>query len=196
MNVLTLVAHPQPGSFTYALARAFETGVKKAGHSITQVDLYEQKFSALVTGAEMASWKSGYVPEDVRSQQTMLKQANALALIYPVWWGMPPAILVGWLQRVLIQGFAFESGKQRAGLLDIPAQIIATIGSKDRPGERLFESYFSDLLGVFSYCGMHSHPPLACWGLNAATHQSVRNDYINAALTCGENILISNHSKV
>ena len=191
MNVLTLVAHPQPTSFTYTLADAFEAGVVDAGHSTIRIDLYEQSFSALVSEKEMLLWKEGNVPSDVAHYQTMLSQADALALIYPVWWGMPPAILVGWLQRVLTQGFAFENGRKRTGLLEMPAQIIATIGSKDRPGERLFESYFSDLLGVFSYCGMHPHPPLACWGLNAATQESIRNEYINAAKMCGKNLLVT-----
>ncbi|HVC49362.1 MAG TPA: NAD(P)H-dependent oxidoreductase [Burkholderiales bacterium] len=188
MEVLTLVAHPQHESFTYTLADAFEAGIADAGHFSVRIDLYERYFSALVSEDEMRLWEVGAVPDDVAQYQEMLESTDALALIYPVWWGMPPAILVGWLQRVLTQGFAFENGRQRTGLLEMPAQIIATIGSKDRPIERLFESYFSDLLGVFAYCGMHPHPPLACWGLNAATHESVRNDYINATRMCGKNL--------
>lgn len=184
---MVVVAHPREDSFTAALAAALMRGLREAGHTIDLANLYAEGFDPLVTEAEMQSWRQHTVPADVAAYQARLRQAEALLLIYPVWWGTPPAILVGWMQRVLTSGFAFgfEHGRAR-GLLPIPVQIIATLGSRTREDVDLEAQYFDWIEGVLKYCGMQVLPHLDCWGVHGGSRPALLEHYLEQAYAAGQ----------
>ena len=59
--------------------------------------------------------------------------AQTLVFVYPTWWSQPPAILRGWLERVLVPGVAFrfdDKGKVRPGMQHVRRIIgISTYGA-------------------------------------------------------------------
>lgn len=150
MRVLAVIAHPDAHSFTRALAAEFIAGAESVGHKVDIADLYAEAFDPVLPPGEAAEPKNP--PPEVAAYQARLHEADVLALAYPVWWAAPPAILQGWLQRVLTRGFAFDYGPAgRVGLLSHRAQLLINIGTRD---ESQFNQYVRPMVGVLEYCGM------------------------------------------
>jgi len=107
MKALIVLAHQKPeGSFCGALARLAEQTLTAAGYEVTLKDLYAEHFDPILTADELAESQetlSGPVRADI--QQVL--DADFYVVIHPNWWGMPPAILKGWIDRVLRQGFCY-----------------------------------------------------------------------------------------
>lgn len=116
MNALVVYCHPCPESYTAAVRdRVLETLVA-AGHAVHLVDLYAEGFDPLMGPAERRTYHE--VPQNlelVREYADRLAWADALIFVYPTWWFGLPAMLKGWLDRVLVPGFAFMMPTERRG---------------------------------------------------------------------------------
>lgn len=128
MDVLIVLAHPEPASFNAALAERMRAALGAAGHRVTVSDLCAQGFNPaagrhdFTTVADpdsfhyqseqaLAAREGGFAPEIAREQQRVA-DADLLILQFPLWWGGPPAILKGWFERVLAYGFAYVDGRR------------------------------------------------------------------------------------
>lgn len=187
MKILVVTAHPLGGSFTHALAQRFAEGVIESGHDAEIADLYGEGFDPLVSVEEMEGWQSGLVSPNVRAYQERIATSDGLALAYPVWWSTPPAILTGWLQRVLTQGFAFKHvGGRTEGLLVKRAQMLVNVGSRQRRDIDLTGLYLEPMLAVLRYCGMEILPTQANWGVYANADQQCLLPYLDQAYENGK----------
>lgn len=129
MHVLTVIDHPNPNSFSHAVATLFMAGAEAAGHSTEPADLHAEGFNPLWTMADSESNGVTNVPADVIREQARIARADAICLIFPLfWWGMP-AMTKGWIDRVWSWGWAYDQlddsekslQRNRSGLLLIPA---------------------------------------------------------------------------
>lgn len=125
-NVLIVVAHPEPTSFNHALANAAATALRDAGHAVTITDLAAEGFRAdvgphdvqtradtsrfHVQGEQAQAARHQCYAEDIARQQSLVAAADNIILQFPIWWGGPPAMLKGWIDRVLSYGFAYVDG--------------------------------------------------------------------------------------
>jgi NAD(P)H dehydrogenase (quinone) len=109
MRVIVVVAHPDLKSFNHAAAATACTTLEAAGHSVTMLDLYADEFRTAMSPAERAAYHSDRPLLDPMAERhaEMVKQADALVFIYPTWWSTLPAILKGWLERVMVPGVGF-----------------------------------------------------------------------------------------
>jgi NAD(P)H dehydrogenase (quinone) len=109
-TALVLVAHPVPDSLTHAAATAAVEGLRAAGHRVRLLDLYAIDFPAAMSTEERRAYSSTspIVDDLVAEHCALLGRARHLVFVYPTWWSGPPAILKGWLERVLVTGVAFE----------------------------------------------------------------------------------------
>ena len=139
MQVLIVYAHPNPQSFNHAIVEACSKGLAEAGHTYEVVDLYAINFNPCLSGGDLAQLMEGKTPDDIRVQQEKISQADALVLIHPIWWFAPPAILKGWIDRVLSMGFAYildEKDGHPIGLLkNQKVLIINTAGGTEEEGK-------------------------------------------------------------
>jgi len=150
-----ILAHPQESSVN---ARLFREGVEflSRDHDVHVSDLYRQGFDPVLGAADLgapggregnvvdlmgAAHAEGTVPSEVREEQRKLEAADLVVLQFPLWWYGPPAILKGWFDRVLTNGFAYgptdpETGlplRYGEGLLaGRRALVIVTAGEDDR----------------------------------------------------------------
>jgi NAD(P)H dehydrogenase (quinone) len=130
-----VLAHPEPRSYSAHLARTAEGALKAAGWQVTMTDLYTIGFDPVEGPLHFAdrrhrqrfdpsteqrhAFDHGQLPAVVGDELARLEAADLLVLQFPLWWYGPPAILKGWLDRVLAYGAAytskmrFESGKFR-----------------------------------------------------------------------------------
>lgn len=163
MSVLVVTAHPDRRSLTHALGARFAAGLEEAGIAVDRLDLYEQQFQPVLSAGEIALWAQGERPAEVVEQQRRVGVAQGLALVYPVWWAAPPAILQGWLQRVFTEGFAYRYQEKAQGLMPHPVQLIVNAGTRD---ETLRAVYVEPILGVLRYCGFGPTDALVNWGIH------------------------------
>ena len=107
-RILLILASPS-GSFGAALAEAYASAARQSGHDVRQLELERLQFDPLL--------RQGYRSEqplepDLLAARQAIEWAGHLVFVYPIWWGSVPALLKGFLDRVLLPGFAF---RYRAG---------------------------------------------------------------------------------
>ena len=107
-RVLVVHCHPCPDSLGGAIRDAVCDALQARGDRVDLVDLYAEGFDPVMTRDE---WR-GYHDEarnvgPVRAHAERVAAADALIFTYPTWWFGPPAMLKGWLERVMVPGFAF-----------------------------------------------------------------------------------------
>lgn len=135
MSALVVTAHPCSDSYTAALAAAAANGLKAAGHSVTTLDLYGIGFEAAMSRDELAAYRAREAPADpvVREHGELVRGADTLVFVYPTWWSGLPAVLKGWLERVLVPGVGFtfdDEGRVQPAMQHVRRIVgISTYGS-------------------------------------------------------------------
>lgn len=119
MNLLVIYAHPNPKSLNAAAKDAFLQGAKEAGHVTHLIDLYQENFDPVLRTPE----GSGENGEIVKKHQDLIRWADWMVFVHPVWWMRAPAILEGWFDRVLNAGFAFRY-KKVLGFIGVPVGLL------------------------------------------------------------------------
>lgn len=99
------------------------------------------------------------LPADVAAEQARIDRADALVLVYPVYWWSMPGLLKGWIDRVFTNGWAYDYGAdarlvKRLGRL--PVHLVGLGGADVRTYAR--HGYFGAMKtqidhGIFDYCG-------------------------------------------
>jgi 1,4-dihydroxy-2-naphthoate octaprenyltransferase len=132
LKVLIIVGHPRKASFCGALANAYRKGAAGAGAQVKELWLADLRFEPDVRSFDPAVQR---VEDDVRRGRELIAWAEHLVFVYPTWWGTMPALLKGFLDRVLAPGFAFEDLPNGRGwqklLRGRSADLVTTM---DTPG--------------------------------------------------------------
>jgi NAD(P)H dehydrogenase (quinone) len=134
LKALIVFAHPDENSFNGAVLGAVKNVLtaEKAEHRIK--DLYRMKWNPLLTTGDLQQLYNGQVPPDIAAEQADIRWADMLMFIYPIWWYEQPAILKGWIDRVMSHGFAYrmtETGMIE-GLLKGKKAIVFTTSGADK----------------------------------------------------------------
>jgi putative NADPH-quinone reductase len=161
MNVLVILGHPRKGSFNHAIAQTAAQALCKAGHRVVFHDLCEESFSPNLPADEMAD--NGLVPPLIEQHCQQLSQAEGIIVIHPNWWGQPPAILKGWVDRVVRPGVAYRFQETDSGegvpIGLLRAKVAVVFNTSNTPPQRE-EAVFGDPLEtiwkncIFDLCGV------------------------------------------
>ncbi len=136
MRVLVLFAHPLHDSFHGVLHRAIVERLKAGGHDVDDCDLYAEGFDPVLDADgrrryfDLAANRQG-----VESYVERLFAAEALVMCFPVWCFGPPAILKGFMDRVMIPGVSFaldSQGVMRPNLRHIQRLVAVTTYGRSR----------------------------------------------------------------
>ncbi|MEM9198704.1 MAG: NAD(P)H-dependent oxidoreductase [Pseudomonadota bacterium] len=109
MHALIIYCHPSPKSFTAAVRDRVVAALTARGATVEILDLYAQAFDPVLSPAELAGYEQ--VPENVgpvAEEVAALRRCDTLIFVYPTWWYGQPALLKGWLDRVLLPDVAFS----------------------------------------------------------------------------------------
>lgn len=157
MRTLIILGHPDKKSLCHRLADEYERGALEKGGDIKRINLSEIHFNP--------NLKNGYrlsqnLEEDLVEAQNLIKWANHLVFVFPVWWSSPPAILKGFIDRIFLPGFAFkyrENSSEWDRLLSgRSARLIITSAA---PVFYLYLAYFHPAVNmmkkaVLEFCGV------------------------------------------
>jgi NAD(P)H dehydrogenase (quinone) len=106
MKITVIVAHPDASSFNHAIARTAADQLNKNGYDVVFHDLYEEKFDPNLPVEEIS--EKAQLSENISFHCTEVSQVQGIIIVHPNWWGQPPAILKGWVDRVLRPGLAYR----------------------------------------------------------------------------------------
>lgn len=154
MILSLILAHPDPGSLNHALARSAVEALEERGHDVRFHDLYAEGLDPRMTAAEIATHRS----DDplIERHADELVQADGLVIVHPNWFDLPPAVLKGWVDRVVREGTAFERGVDGGfrGLTRLRTALLVTTANApydDAAGDGL-DRFWRDL--VLPTCGV------------------------------------------
>lgn len=155
MRALVVVAHPDPESLTHRVAAELARGVAE-NHRAEIADLAAEGFDPRFNPGDLAGFRHAAVqPADVLAEQARIDRADALVLVYPVYWWSFPGLLKGWIDRVFTNGWAYDQNEQ--GLLQrLSVHLVALAGA----GPRTYDKHGYAVAmqtqiehGIFGYCG-------------------------------------------
>ena len=107
-----ILCHPESDSFNAAVAKRYCDTVEKLGHEVVLRDLYRMGFDPVLKAEEQAQSTFVRAP-DVASELHVIGGADVFVLVYPLWFAMPPAMLKGYVDRVLGSGMSYHSVHDR-----------------------------------------------------------------------------------
>jgi putative NADPH-quinone reductase len=153
MRTLIILGHPENDSLCGHLADAYEKGAAEKGGDVERINLADLKFNPIL--------KTGLALEpDLIEAQRLIKWANHLVFIFPVWWSAPPALLKGFIDRVFLPGFAFKY-RENSQMWDklLKGRSARLIITSDAPVFWLYLNYFHPAMNmmkkaVLEFCGI------------------------------------------
>ena len=160
MKHLVVLAHPRERSFARSVASTYIECVQALGHTVQLRDLYAMNFNPVGGQGEAFTRPLGEPPPDIQVEMVHLVAADIVTFVSPVWWIAPPAIMKGWLDRVLRGGgFAYGYGPHgpRGALVGKRGLVFTSSGSTQR---EFVDSRKLDAIrvmwgaGTVEFCGM------------------------------------------
>ena len=161
MKVSIILGHPTPGSFNHAIAATAAETLRSLGAVTTVHDLYAEKFDPVYTAAELP--RDAVLPPVIEQHCCEIGDADGVIVVHPNYWGRPPAMLCGWVDRVIRAGRAYrfvpdgKGGARPEGLLKLKAALVFTTANTPDEVERAvygdpLETHWSKV--VFGLCGV------------------------------------------
>lgn len=106
MRISVILAHPDPNSFNRAIAKTAIEVLKANGHKVFFHDLYREKFDPLLPAKEID--EDAKLPAKIKKHCKEIATADGIVIVHPNWWGQPPAILKGWVDRIIRPRVAYQ----------------------------------------------------------------------------------------
>jgi len=204
MKVLIVYAHEEPRSFNGALKNTAIQTLEAQGHTVVVSDLYRMQFKAVADAEdflerrdkhflkrqleEKAAGELGTLAHDIVVEQEKLLACDLLILQFPLWWFGMPAILKGWVDRVMTMGFAYGGGKwyDQGGLKGRRAMVCVSTGGPgmsygpNRRNGDMDAILFPIQHGILYFCGFEVLPPFISYSpahLEDAARKHLLQDY-------------------
>lgn len=202
MNTLIVFAHPEPRSFGRALLDAGAAALREAGHEVTVSDLYAMDFNPVASARDFSARRfpdalqydreqkhahehDAFSP-DIRAEIDKLLACDLLVLQFPLWWFSVPAILKGWIDRVLVNGVVYGKGRRfdTGGMKGKRAMIATTTGCYPEmmAPDGLLAAFDINLWhlqhGTLAYSGFDVLPAFTAWSIHY-TDEARRRRYLD-----------------
>lgn len=161
MKLSVILAHPDKGSFNRAIAERAVAALHGNSHEVKFHDLYAERFDPILPTDEIP--RKATLPDQVAEHCREIASVDGIVVVHPNWWGQPPAILKGWIDRVVRPDVAYkflegDSGDGvPIGLLKARTALVFNTANTSEQRER---AIFGDPLEtlwkncVFGLCGV------------------------------------------
>ena len=160
MTTTLIIDHPWKGSFNHGILNHLITGLEQDQKIFQVIDLNKDGFDPVMKEEELAVYQSGSVLDPlVLHYMNLLRETSQLVLIFPIWWYSSPASLKGFLDKVLLNEFAFfDGGNGIQPLLSIDSVVVFTTSDQPTEGleKRCTRSYKHQLTTTLEDIGMRN----------------------------------------
>jgi len=151
MNVLIVLSHPRISSLNAALARFLVEKLSES-HRVTLHDLYRDHFDPVLKENELLD--INYFSDDIRPYCDALVATDCLIIIHPNWWGSPPAMMKGWIDRVirLNVGYGFSDKGEGEPIKLLKLKCFFVFNTSNTPTEREQSVFHDPLQNIWKNC--------------------------------------------
>ena len=161
MKVSIILGHPALGSFNHAIVATAAETLRARGAVVTVHDLYAEQFDPVYMAAELP--RNAVLPPVIEQHCREIGEADGVVIVHPNYWGRPPAMLCGWVDRVIRAGRAYrfvpdgKGGARPEGLLKLKtALVFTTANTPDEVEQTVYgdplETHWTKV--VFGLCGV------------------------------------------
>lgn len=211
MKVLIVYAHNESKSFCSAMKDLSVAELQAKGHEVVVSDLYAMNWNAVADVADFNdranpeylvyaleqrhNHQRGTLSADIQAEVDKVAWADLVIFHFPLWWYSMPAIMKGWVDRVLVSGYCYGGMRfyDRGGLRGKKAMLAITLGGRDYMfakggihGElNLLLSHV--LRGTLGYVGFTVLPPFYAYHVPYITPEE-RQGYLDQYRQCLENL--------
>jgi putative NADPH-quinone reductase len=131
MKILLIFGHPKPNSLNHAIAEKSVNVLKAMGHDVVFHDLYREHFDPVLP-ADEETLPDDLLPEYLQEHIRHFKEADGVVFVHPNWWGGPPAIVRGWIDRVIRTGSCYNFTKD--GIVShVGGKIVQIFSTSNTP---------------------------------------------------------------
>lgn len=187
---LVVLGHPSPDSFNAAIARRYVETIETNGHDAILRDLYALDFDPRLRESERLPGEGQPLSPDVADELGLAGECDVITFIYPLWFGMPPAIIKGYLDRVFGAGFRLNDLKdQDSRLFGGKRLAVISTSASTRPWlesqgmwvslRQSFEVYLKTIFGFDAH--HHYHAQSVVDGLNPAEADRILYEIVDFA---------------
>ncbi len=154
LKILVILAHPKNGSFNHAIANTAIKTLEINGYEVIFHDLYAEKFNPILLYEEIP--RNAELDPVIYKHCEELSCVDGIIIVHPNWWGMPPAILKGWVDRVIRAGVAyqFDLGDQGEGVPRglLKSEHVVIFNTSNTPKEREIDVFGDPLEIIWKKC--------------------------------------------
>jgi NAD(P)H dehydrogenase (quinone) len=126
---LLVLANPSSASFDHSVAATYAGIVKDQGQEITVRDLYALGFDPLLKAAERPAGLEWTPSPDVAAELDLVAAADVVVFVYPIWFGLPPAMLKGYVERVIGAGYSVKDVQGSVGQPAVQGKPLITFST-------------------------------------------------------------------
>jgi putative NADPH-quinone reductase len=157
-NILLINGHHKKESFSTALVNAYIIGAKKSNAKLKLINMYDTNFQFIESGFDNS--------KENKNAQELMKWANHIVWVYPIWWYGIPSKLKSFIENVIVSGFAYKYHEKGASKFvkwdkyfgDKSTRIIATMDAPPWFFKLIFrDPNFKTMKQVFKFCGIKSN---------------------------------------
>ena len=154
MKISIILAHPNPGSFNHAIASTAAKTLRESGHAVLLHDLCAENFEASLPANELG--RNPVLDPVLKQHCDEIASADGIIIVHPNWWGTPPALMKGWIDRVLRPEVAYrfvvgDNGEGvPVGLLKAKSAIV--FNTTNTPADRELAAFGDPLELIWKKC--------------------------------------------
>lgn len=186
MNALIILAHPKNNSLNHALAQEVKRTLEELKCGFYFHDLYQENFNPILSAQELL--RKASFDNKVTQFVQEIQNSEILIFIHPDWWGQPPAILKGWIDRVLQPGIAYEyegtefGKKHPIGLFQDKKMLVLCTSNQLESEERpVIRTVWEQ--AIFQFCGVGAGICLVLMDVYNSTYEQRNNWFVRVRET-------------
>lgn len=130
MHTTIIYAHPWDGSFNHSILTTIQGELDRQQTDYEVIDLHQDKFNPVYSAEELAHFAKGIALDPlVTKYQDILAKTDKLIFIFPIWWNDVPALIKGFIDKVMLKGYAYEddtSNGVQGKLTHIQSALVLT----------------------------------------------------------------------
>lgn len=202
MKVLIVFTHPEPKSFGRRLLDASAAALEGAGHDVVVSDLYAMGFNPVASAADFSmrrfpqalyydreqkhARQHNAFAADIQGEIDKLEWCDMFVLQFPLWWFSVPAIMKGWIDRVLANGVAYGGSQKldrgglrgRTGMLALTTNCYPSMADTNGLVGDMAVNLWPLQHGTLAFCGLRVLPPFIGWSIQSVD-DATRNGYLD-----------------